>query len=111
MRLSTVPGPAEDGPARVAADFNGRARPRGHFPQGASRWRTIRSAPASVDDPGGAERMANVRFEIELHQDAAGLFVATAVEYGVTATGRTEKEALARIMDALALHFKTTARS
>jgi predicted RNase H-like HicB family nuclease len=55
--------------------------------------------------------MANVRFEIELHQDAAGLFVATAVEYGVTATGRTEKEALARIMDALALHFKTTARS
>jgi predicted RNase H-like HicB family nuclease len=48
-----------------------------------------------------------MRFEIELHQNEAGLFVATAVEYGVTATGHTEKEALARIMDAMTLHFKT----
>jgi predicted RNase H-like HicB family nuclease len=47
-----------------------------------------------------------MRFEIEVQQDEAGLFVATAVEYGVTATGRTEKEALARIVDALTLHFK-----
>ena len=47
-----------------------------------------------------------MRFEIEVHRNEAGEFVATAVEYAVSATGRTEKEALARIMDALALHFK-----
>ena len=48
-----------------------------------------------------------MQFEIELHKNEAGLFVATAVEHGVSATGFTENEALARIMDALALHFKT----
>jgi predicted RNase H-like HicB family nuclease len=48
-----------------------------------------------------------VQFEIELHKNEAGLFVATAVEHGVTATGHTENEALSRIMDALTLHFKT----
>jgi predicted RNase H-like HicB family nuclease len=48
-----------------------------------------------------------VQFEIELHKNEAGQFVATAVEHGVTATGFTENEALARIMDALTLHFKT----
>jgi predicted RNase H-like HicB family nuclease len=48
-----------------------------------------------------------VQFEVEVHQNEIGEWVATAVLYGVTATGRTEPEALARIMDALALHFKT----
>ncbi len=47
-----------------------------------------------------------MRFEVEVEQDDAGQWVATAVEYGVKATGPTESEALARVMDALALHFK-----
>ena len=48
-----------------------------------------------------------MQFEIELHKNEAGQFVATAIEHGVSATGFTENEALARIMDALTLHFKT----
>jgi predicted RNase H-like HicB family nuclease len=51
-----------------------------------------------------------MQFEVELQQDAAGEWTATAIAYGVSATGRTEQEALARIMDALALHFKTARR-
>ena len=47
-----------------------------------------------------------MRFEVEILQDEAGQWVATAVEYGVTATGRTEKEALAMVMDALTSHFR-----
>lgn len=48
-----------------------------------------------------------MRFEVVVEQNEAGGFVATAVEYpGVTASGRTEKEALARLWDALELHFK-----
>ncbi len=47
-----------------------------------------------------------MRFEVEVEQNESGEWVATAVEYKVTATGRTEQEALARVMDALALHFK-----
>ena len=48
-----------------------------------------------------------MQFEVELYQNEAGDWVATAVAYNVSATGRSEPEALARIMDALALHFKT----
>jgi predicted RNase H-like HicB family nuclease len=51
-----------------------------------------------------------VQFEVELYRDETGMWVATAVEHGVTATGHTEKEALARIMEALAAHFKRAAR-
>jgi predicted RNase H-like HicB family nuclease len=51
-----------------------------------------------------------VQFEVEIHENEAREWVATAVAYGVTATGRTEKEALARIMEALAQHFKKTLR-
>ena len=51
-----------------------------------------------------------MRFEVEVHQNEAGEFVATAMAYAVSATGRTEQEALARIMNALALHFKTAAK-
>jgi hypothetical protein len=52
---------------------------------------------------------ATMRFEVEVHQNEAGEWIATAVEYGVTAKGRTEKEALALVMDALARHFKKRA--
>jgi len=51
-----------------------------------------------------------MQFEVEVHRNELGDWVALAVEYGVQATGRTETEALARIMDALAAHFKTRAR-
>ncbi|MBI4245916.1 MAG: hypothetical protein HY728_05690 [Candidatus Rokubacteria bacterium] len=50
-----------------------------------------------------------MQFEVEVSKNEAGEWVATAVEYGVTATGRTEREALALIMEALALHWKKTA--
>ena len=43
---------------------------------------------------------------MEVHQNEARDWVATAVAYGVTVTGRTEKEALARVMDALTRHLK-----
>lgn len=45
-------------------------------------------------------------FEVEVYQNDAGEWVATAVVHNVTATGRTEKEALSRVMEALARHFK-----
>ena len=47
-----------------------------------------------------------MRFEVEVYRNEAGEWVATAVEYAVSATGRIEKEALARLLEALAAHFK-----
>jgi hypothetical protein len=47
-----------------------------------------------------------VRFEVEVSCNEAGEWVATAVEHAVTATGRTEKEALAILMERLSAHFK-----
>lgn len=51
-----------------------------------------------------------MQFEVEIYRNEVGEWVATAVAYNVTVTGRTEKEALARVMDALALHFKKAAK-
>ena len=51
-----------------------------------------------------------VRFEVEVEKNEAGDFVVRAVEYDVSATGRTETEALAKILDALTLHFKKKSR-
>jgi len=48
-----------------------------------------------------------MRVEVIVEQNAAGEFVAAAVEYpGIGATGRTENEALARLFDALELHLQ-----
>ena len=47
-----------------------------------------------------------VQFEVEVYQNETGEWVATAVQHDVTATGRTEKEALAILMERLAAHFK-----
>jgi len=47
-----------------------------------------------------------MQFEVEVYRNETGEWVATAVAYKVTVTGRTEQEALARVMDALAHHFK-----
>jgi predicted RNase H-like HicB family nuclease len=52
-----------------------------------------------------------VRVEVELVQQEDGLFSATAVAYpSVTVTGRTEKEALGLIMEAVEKHMKEEAR-
>jgi predicted RNase H-like HicB family nuclease len=48
-----------------------------------------------------------MQFEVEVYKNDTGEWVAEAVEYKVTATGRTESEAIARMMDALNDHFKT----
>ena len=48
-----------------------------------------------------------MRLEVIVEQNEAGEFQAKAVEYpGVSAAGRTEKEALVRLLDALELHLK-----
>jgi len=52
-----------------------------------------------------------VRFEVELAQEDTGLFRATAVVYPeVTATGRTEKEALGLLMEAMERYMKKRAQ-
>ena len=52
-----------------------------------------------------------MQFEVEVEKKDTGEWVATAIEYKVSVTGRTEQEALAMMMDALAKHFKTAKRS
>jgi predicted RNase H-like HicB family nuclease len=52
-----------------------------------------------------------MRFEVDLIQEEGGIYRATAVAYPtVTVTGRTEKEALGLLIDALDRHFKDEAR-
>jgi len=52
-----------------------------------------------------------MRFEVDLIQEEGGLYRATAVAYPTfTVTGRTEKEALGLLIDALDRHFKGEAR-
>jgi hypothetical protein len=52
-----------------------------------------------------------MRIEVELLQEEGGLFRATAVVYpSVTVTGRTEKEALGLLVDALDKYLKEEAR-
>ena len=60
----------------------------------------------------GAASVADaMRFEVDLIQEEGGLYRATAVAYpAVTVTGRTEKEALGLLIDALDRHFKNEAR-
>jgi hypothetical protein len=48
-----------------------------------------------------------MQFEVEVHRNELGEWVAVAVAWNVQATGHTENEALARMMEALARHFKT----
>ncbi|HTY80013.1 MAG TPA: hypothetical protein VMI34_19460 [Candidatus Bathyarchaeia archaeon] len=51
-----------------------------------------------------------MRFEVDLVQEE-GLYRATAVAYpSVTVTGRTEKEALGLLVEALEKHMKEEAR-
>ena len=47
-----------------------------------------------------------VNFEVEIYRNEVGEWIATAVEHDVTAKGRTENEALAFLMEALASRFK-----
>jgi predicted RNase H-like HicB family nuclease len=48
-----------------------------------------------------------MRFEVDLTQEEGGIIKATAVEYPeVSATGRTEKEALGLLMEAMGRYMK-----
>ena len=47
-----------------------------------------------------------VQFEVEIYKEETGEWIATAVEHGVTAKGRSEQEALSFLMEALSAHFK-----
>lgn len=52
-----------------------------------------------------------MRVEVELVQEESGLFRATAVAYpDVSVTGRTEKEALGLLMDAVGQYLKKQER-
>ena len=52
-----------------------------------------------------------MRIEVDLVQEESGLFRATAVAYpSVTVTGRTEKEALGLLVQAMEKHMKEEAR-
>jgi hypothetical protein len=48
-----------------------------------------------------------MQFEVEVYRNETGQWVATAVEHAVTVTGLTEQDALTRLLDALAKHFKS----
>jgi predicted RNase H-like HicB family nuclease len=48
-----------------------------------------------------------MQFEVEVYRNELGEWVAEAVQYRVTVKGRTEQEALAMIMNALARHLKS----
>jgi predicted RNase H-like HicB family nuclease len=51
-----------------------------------------------------------VKFEVEITSEDAGQFRATAVHYpDVTATGRTEKEALGLLIEAMERYLKKNA--
>jgi predicted RNase H-like HicB family nuclease len=48
-----------------------------------------------------------MKLEVEMVQEEGGIFRATAVPYpDVSVTGRTEKEALGLLMDAVGKHLK-----
>jgi predicted RNase H-like HicB family nuclease len=52
-----------------------------------------------------------MRFEVELTKEETGLFKAAAVAYpSVTVTGRTEKEALGLLMNAMEKYMKAEGR-
>jgi hypothetical protein len=52
-----------------------------------------------------------VRIEVDLVQEEGGIFRATAVVYpSVTVTGRTDKEALGLLVQAMEKHMKEEAR-
>ena len=56
--------------------------------------------------PPSGDTLFRMQFEVEVYQNEAGEWVATAVEYDVSAKGLSEKEALSRIMEKLTAHFK-----
>ena len=47
-----------------------------------------------------------MQFEVDVEKNDKGEFVATAIAYKITVTGRTEPEALAMLMDKLNQYFK-----
>ena len=52
-----------------------------------------------------------MQFEVELSEEEGGVFKAAAVAYpAVTATGRTEKEALGLLMEAMEKYMRAQAK-
>ena len=51
-----------------------------------------------------------MNFEVEVYKNETGEWVAEAIGYQVNAKGLSEKEALGRLMEALAAHFKKSSR-
>ena len=51
-----------------------------------------------------------MQFEVEVYKNDVGEWVAEAIGYDVNAKGLSEKEALGRLMEALAAHFKKSRR-
>jgi hypothetical protein len=78
---------------------------------GEDAQKTTRPAPAS---PGAVRPRRSkalvyscrVQFEVEIYKNEVGEWVATAIAHDVSATGRTENEALALLMEKLSAHFK-----
>ncbi|MBI2203464.1 MAG: hypothetical protein HYU41_06395 [Candidatus Rokubacteria bacterium] len=52
-----------------------------------------------------------MQFEVEVEKNEKGEWVATAIAYKITVTGRSEAEALAGLMDKLNHHFKHAPKS
>ena len=48
-----------------------------------------------------------MQFEVDVEKNDKGEFVATAIAYNISVTGRTENEALAMLMDKLNQHFRS----
>jgi hypothetical protein len=51
-----------------------------------------------------------MQFEVEVYTNDVGEWVAEAIAYKVNAKGLSEKEALGRLMEALAAHFKKSSK-
>jgi hypothetical protein len=92
---------------RLRLGSTSRVRPFGSWRERVSETPYPHPRPTSAGTQRrGWGNLCGVQFEIEMYRDEAGDWVATAVAYNVTVKGRTEKEALARVMEALAAHFK-----
>jgi predicted RNase H-like HicB family nuclease len=74
---------------------------------GVGRGQRVDRAPSSAAGYYARARLPGMQFEVEVYRKDTGEWIATAVEHGVSATGRTETEALARVMEALSTHFKS----
>jgi predicted RNase H-like HicB family nuclease len=97
-----VTGDDEHAPVPVDAILAARQEPR--------RWRGSAETLRASEDVGPHRDRSRggrlMQFEVEIYRNETGDWVATAVEHEVTVNGRTEQEALMRLLEALNQHFK-----